>query len=183
MNPNRRKEGSRPDKDLVTIGAVTDEGRQHDARIDTGEPRHLVDHPGIEKVQVARFEHYLDLFNTLFSGVIMEGSSLETGSHLRLPGTAMDDALGRAVARRCVLQHQHPGELVLKGMNRVAGPLLPQADRIEMRRVGVTAVMRPQDRRPVETAIALPRGLNLLVDGKLLEAAVDQADRVAVLIK
>ena len=95
----------------------------------------------------------------------------------------MDDALGRAVARRCVLQHQHPGELVLKGMNRVAGPLLPQADRIEMRRVGVTAVMRPQDRRPVETAIALPRGLNLLVDGKLLEAAVDQADRVAVLIK
>ena len=52
-----------------------------------------------------------------------------------------------------------------------------------MRRVGVTSVVRPQDRRAVEAAIIFPGGLDLLVPRKLPQLRVDQPDRITIIIE
>jgi len=46
----------RPDEYLVAIGAVADEGRQHDSGKFAGDARYFVDVSGIEEIQIARFE-------------------------------------------------------------------------------------------------------------------------------
>ena len=146
---------SRPDKNLLSVTAETDENGDYDSRKFAVQPGDFMDGTRVKEIEIARLQANFKVLDLIGRSVFVKRSLLNMWINLGVPEALVNYRLSRSVATLCILQDQYSGKLVFKFTYRVIVSFLSQADRVEVRFVSVAIVVGANNCGAVLAAVRL----------------------------